>query len=283
MLDINLFRNDLPAVAAGLAKRGVTLDTARFEALEARAQGHPDAHAGRCRRSATRCRSRSASPRRKGEDAAPLLAEVAGIGDEVEAPRRRARRACRRALRDFLLDLPNLTHASTPDGKSADDNVEVRRWGTPPAFDFQAEGPHRHRRGPRPARLRDGGEALRRALLVPARRPRAPAPRARAVHARHAHARARLHRVLHAVHRQRGDAGRHDAAAEVRGRHVRGEEGRRGRRGRAALPHLDVRDHADELGARRDPRPPRRCRSGSPRTRRASAPRPGATARTRAA
>ena len=41
-----------------------------------------------------------------------------------------------RAQRDFLLDLPNLTHASTPDGKSADDNVEVRRWGTPPEFDF---------------------------------------------------------------------------------------------------------------------------------------------------
>ena len=42
-------------------------------------------------------------------------------------------------LRDFLLDLPNLSHASTPLGKSADDNVEVRRWGTPPAFDFAAK------------------------------------------------------------------------------------------------------------------------------------------------
>jgi len=39
-------------------------------------------------------------------------------------------------LREFLLDLPNLTHASTPDGKSEQDNVEVRRWGTPRAFDF---------------------------------------------------------------------------------------------------------------------------------------------------
>jgi seryl-tRNA synthetase len=39
-------------------------------------------------------------------------------------------------LRSFLLDLPNLTHPSTPDGKSPDDNVEVRRWGAPRAFDF---------------------------------------------------------------------------------------------------------------------------------------------------
>jgi seryl-tRNA synthetase len=39
-------------------------------------------------------------------------------------------------LRDFLLDLPNLTHDSTPIGTSPDDNVEVRRWGTPRAFDF---------------------------------------------------------------------------------------------------------------------------------------------------
>ncbi len=162
----------------------------------------------------------------KGEDAAPLLAEVAGLGDDVKRLEAELDRV-QRELRDFLLMLPNLTHASTPAGKSSDDNVEVRRWGTPRAFDFRGQGPHRPRRSAGLARLRDGGEALRRALLVPARRARAPASRARAVHARHAHARARLHRVLHAVHRQRRDADRHDAAAEVRSGHVLGEEGRR--------------------------------------------------------
>ena len=40
-------------------------------------------------------------------------------------------------MRDFLLDLPNLPSATTPEGRSADDNVEVRRWGTPPEFHFK--------------------------------------------------------------------------------------------------------------------------------------------------
>ncbi len=72
----------------------------------------------------------------KGEDAAPLLAEVAGLGDQVKALEAELDRV-QRELRDFLLNLPNLTHATTPEGKSADDNVEVRRWGTPPEFHFK--------------------------------------------------------------------------------------------------------------------------------------------------
>ncbi len=74
----------------------------------------------------------------KGDDAAPLLAEVAGLGDELKS-QESALQEVQTQLRDFLLDLPNLSHASTPVGKSADDNVEVRRWGTPPAFDFPAK------------------------------------------------------------------------------------------------------------------------------------------------
>ena len=82
-----------------------------------------------------RRRRRSASRRAKGEDAAPLLAQVAGLGDEVKRLEADLDRV-QGELRDFLLHLPNLTHASTPVGKSADDNVEVRRWGTPPEFHF---------------------------------------------------------------------------------------------------------------------------------------------------
>jgi len=72
----------------------------------------------------------------KGEDAARLLAEVAGLGDEVKRLEGELDRV-QGDLRDFLLNLPNLTHESTPEGKSADDNVEVRRWGTPPEFRFK--------------------------------------------------------------------------------------------------------------------------------------------------
>jgi seryl-tRNA synthetase len=134
MLDINQLRADPGAVSAALAKRGVSLDTARFEALEAR-------------RKDIQTRTQDLQQRRnalskqvgiaksKGEDATAILAEVAGVGDETKRLEG-ALEEVQADLRAFLLDLPNLTHASTPLGKGAEDNVEVRRWGTPRTFDF---------------------------------------------------------------------------------------------------------------------------------------------------
>ena len=137
MLDVNLLRSDLPGVAAALAKRGATLDTARFEALESARKDI------QVRTQELQSRRNSLSKqigiaKSKGEDAAPMLAEVAGLGDHVKALEAELDRV-QRELRDFLLMLPNVTHASTPQGKSSDDNVEVRRWGTPRAFDFAAK------------------------------------------------------------------------------------------------------------------------------------------------
>jgi len=137
MLDINLFRNDLARVAAGLAQRGAVVDVARFEALESRRKDiqtrTQDAQAKR------NALSRQIGiAKGQGADASALLAEVAGLGDELKS-QESALQDVQTQLRDFLLDLPNLSHASTPVGRSADDNVEVRRWGTPPAFDFAAK------------------------------------------------------------------------------------------------------------------------------------------------
>ena len=70
-----------------------------------------------------------------GRDAAPILREVAGLGDELTALERELD-SVQANLRVFLLELPNVTHASTPFGRSADDNVELRRHGTPRMFDF---------------------------------------------------------------------------------------------------------------------------------------------------
>jgi seryl-tRNA synthetase len=137
MLDINLFRNDLARVAAGLQQRGAVVDVGRFEALEARRKDiqtrTQDAQAKRNALS-----KQIGFAKGQGADASALLAEVAGLGDELKG-QENALQDVQTQLRDFLLDLPNLSHASTPVGKSADDNVEVRRWGTPPAFDFAAK------------------------------------------------------------------------------------------------------------------------------------------------
>jgi seryl-tRNA synthetase len=71
----------------------------------------------------------------KGEDASALLAEVGGIGDDLKRLEAELD-GVQGEVRDFLLVLPNLTHASTPTGRGSDDNVEVARWGTPRRFDF---------------------------------------------------------------------------------------------------------------------------------------------------
>ena len=134
MLDINLFRTNLAAVAAGLAPRGVTLDVAAFEALEAKRKAI-QTHTQDVQQRRNALSKQIGIAKSKGEDAAPILAEVAGLGHEV----RRLETGLddvQRMLRDFLLDLPNLAHESVPVGRSDADNVEVRRWGTPREFGF---------------------------------------------------------------------------------------------------------------------------------------------------
>ncbi|MEO8537597.1 MAG: serine--tRNA ligase, partial [Betaproteobacteria bacterium] len=134
MLDINTLRSDLQGVAAALVRRGVQLDTARFEALE-----------GERKTIQTRTQqlqaARNALSRQvgiakgNGEDVTALLHEVGGTGDELGNLERELDRV-QAKLREFMLELPNVTHASTPDGRSADDNVEVRRRGAPRSFTF---------------------------------------------------------------------------------------------------------------------------------------------------
>ena len=103
MLDINLLRNDVAAVAAALAKRGASLDIARFEALEAARKDI------QMRTQELQSRRNAASKeigiaKSKGADAAPLLAQVAGLGDEVKRLEAELDRV-QAELRDFLLQL----------------------------------------------------------------------------------------------------------------------------------------------------------------------------------
>jgi len=134
MLDINLLRGDLDAVAAGLAKRGVTLDVAAFQALEAKRKDiQTRTQDLQARRNAVS--KQIGAAKSKGGDASSLMQEVASHGDELKRLEY-ALDEVQTQLRDLLLSLPNLTHESVPVGRSSDDNVEVRRWGTPRTFSF---------------------------------------------------------------------------------------------------------------------------------------------------
>lgn len=137
MLDINLLRNDLAAVATGLARRGVTLDTALFEGLERERKDIQTRTQDLQNRRNTRSKEIGIA-KSKGEDTSALLAEVGGMGDELKRIEA-SLDSVQAKLRDFLLNLPNLAHADTPVGQSEHDNVEVRRVGTPRVFDFAAK------------------------------------------------------------------------------------------------------------------------------------------------
>ena len=135
MLDINLFRNDLPALAAGLAKRGVTLDSARFEALE-RERKDIQTRTQDLQSRRNSLSKEIGAAKSKGQDASSILAEVSGLGDQVKELET-ALESVQVRLRDFLLDIPNLPDASVPVGRSESDNVELRRVGEPRTFAFK--------------------------------------------------------------------------------------------------------------------------------------------------
>ena len=135
MLDVQLLRARLDFVAERLATRGMSLDVAAFQALE-------DERKTRQTRTQELQARRNALSKQvgqlkgKGEDASAVLAEVAGIGDELKANEAALAELLER-FNAFVAGLPNLPHESVPAGRSEEDNVEVSRWGTPPNFDFE--------------------------------------------------------------------------------------------------------------------------------------------------
>ena len=135
MLDIQLLRTQLDHVAARLATRGLQLDTAAFQALEdERKQLQTRTQELQARRNTLS--KQIGMLKGKGEDASAVMAEVAQLGDELKA--------CEQALptllermNAFLATLPNLPQDDVPAGADEGGNVELRRWGTPRAYDFE--------------------------------------------------------------------------------------------------------------------------------------------------
>ncbi len=134
MLDIALLRRDITDVAERLKTRGYKLDVEGFNALEAeRKSVQTKTEELQARRNALS--KQVGMLKAKGEDAASTLAEVASIPDQVKTLETQLGHVQDR-LRQLMLSVPNLPHESVPVGASEDQNVEVRRWGTPRTFDF---------------------------------------------------------------------------------------------------------------------------------------------------
>ena len=137
MLDPKLLRTDLENIAAQLARRGFTLDTAALSALEEQRKVIQVKTQELQGQRNTRSKS-IGQAKARGEDIAPLLAEVSQLGDELEAAKVEQNQVLEQ-IDKIASSIPNLLADSVPDGESEDDNVEIKTWGTPRTFDFEVK------------------------------------------------------------------------------------------------------------------------------------------------
>jgi len=136
MLDLNFVRENLSLVEEKLRQRGMDpvallrdfrqVDTRRRQAIT-------QAETSKARRN--KASEEIAQLKKSGQDASAAMAETKALRERISELEKSATDLDAR-LREILVGIPNLPHTSVPIGKSADDNVEVRRWGTPPKFDF---------------------------------------------------------------------------------------------------------------------------------------------------
>ena len=135
MLDPALLRSRLAETAARLQEaRGYALDVSAVEALENERKRLATETQELQNLRNTRSKA-IGQAKAKGEDVAPLMAEVAGIGDKLKA-NETALAEVQAKLADIALGIPNIPHESVPQGKDEHDNQEILRWGTPRRFDF---------------------------------------------------------------------------------------------------------------------------------------------------
>ena len=135
MLDIKLLRNDLDAIVKQLARRGFKLDAEAFQSLEDQRkilQSNTQDLQSERNTNAKLIGKAKAS----GEDIQPLLEQVADLGEKLKTAEIQLT-DLQSEIDNIVMGIPNLLNESVPDGKSEDDNVEIRRWGEPTKFDFE--------------------------------------------------------------------------------------------------------------------------------------------------
>jgi seryl-tRNA synthetase len=134
MLDLGFVREHLDLVEQMARKRGVPLDLEGFRALD-RERRQLITAAERLKAERNKASEEIGRAKQAGREPGELLAEMKRISQEIKQYDQQIAELDDR-LRQFMLTVPNIPHASVPVGPDARSNVEVRRWGSPPAFDF---------------------------------------------------------------------------------------------------------------------------------------------------
>jgi seryl-tRNA synthetase len=141
MLDLNFVRENLPRVEEMLRQRGIDPASVLKDFREVdtqRRQAITDAETMKARRN--KASEEIAKRKKSGQDASAAMAETKDLREQIQAREVTASDLDGR-LRDILAGIPNMPHESVPVGHSAEENVEVRRWGALPKFDFTPK-PH---------------------------------------------------------------------------------------------------------------------------------------------
>jgi seryl-tRNA synthetase len=139
MHDLAHFRENLPLYEQMAVQRRARIDFDAFRALD-RARREAVTSGERMKAERNKASEEIARRKRAGQDAEGILAEMKILADEIKKADEQIS-ALDDRLREFMLSVPNLPHASVPPGTDSSANVEVRRWGAPPKFDF-APRPH---------------------------------------------------------------------------------------------------------------------------------------------
>jgi seryl-tRNA synthetase len=136
MLDLSFVRDNLSLVEEKLRSRGMDPSAVLKDFREvdaARRVAITEAETSKAQRN--KASEEIAKLKKSGQDASAAMAQTKELRERIAELEKTANDLDVR-LRDILAGIPNLPHASVPVGHSADDNVEIRRWGTPPKFDF---------------------------------------------------------------------------------------------------------------------------------------------------
>jgi len=139
MHDLSYFREHLDLFAEMAKKRGAALDLDAYRALDKERRTLITA-TEQLKAQRNQASEEIARLKKEKQNADSLIAEMKAVAERIRAADERIAQLDA-TQREFLLTIPNVPHSSVPVGHSAAENVEVRRWGTPPKFDFAAK-PH---------------------------------------------------------------------------------------------------------------------------------------------
>src|SRR5262249_37228079 len=136
MLDLGFVRDNLPTVEEMLRNRGMDPDAVLKDFHQVDAQRRQAINSAETLKpERNRLSGLIRGMKKAGQDTSKLVAETKEMRGQIQELEKAAEEYDTR-LSDILVGIPNMPHASVPVGKSSDDNLEVRRWGTPPKFDF---------------------------------------------------------------------------------------------------------------------------------------------------